>query len=127
MTRIDTLSLNDPEVEEMRRTNKQGLGTLADMISDAEEFLSDLDEKLNQMGMLLTQIRKEREILTLIPLTQHDARIRMNAHQSILRTGIACPNCGAELEDDDNVVMTSWPGQVKCHCTSCKWKGVRLA
>lgn len=38
-------------------------------------------------------------------------------------TGVACPKCGAELERDLSVVLTSNPPQSATRCTKCDYKG----
>lgn len=40
--------------------------------------------------------------------------------------GIACPNCGAELVDSDQMIMDSYPAQKNIHCTGCGYRGRRF-
>ena len=42
--------------------------------------------------------------------------------------GIACPKCGAELEDTAPMVtLTSWPTQKNVGCPRCHYVGYRIA
>jgi hypothetical protein len=41
--------------------------------------------------------------------------------------GIACPECGDELWDDNpNICLPSNPPQFRIHCRSCGYTGTRL-
>lgn len=37
--------------------------------------------------------------------------------------GVECPECGAELQIDTMIVLTSYPEQHSYHCPVCKWHG----
>jgi DNA-directed RNA polymerase subunit RPC12/RpoP len=39
--------------------------------------------------------------------------------------GIACPNCGEELIDSDNYILTSNPPQRNVKCLKCDFKSFR--
>lgn len=42
--------------------------------------------------------------------------------------GIACPNCGEELMDSNPMMtLTSHPAQKNTHCSSCDYRGYRIA
>lgn len=41
--------------------------------------------------------------------------------------GIACPQCGAELNDLDNRICMSLPPQRNVGCLKCNWSGFRIA
>jgi hypothetical protein len=41
--------------------------------------------------------------------------------------GIACPDCGAELHDEDpNFILTSNPPQTRVKCPKCDYIGYRF-
>lgn len=40
--------------------------------------------------------------------------------------GIACPNCGAELYDSDDLILASNPPQKNIHCNKCGFMGYRV-
>lgn len=66
---------------------------------------------------------------TLVSLKEFNERKRrtpaMGAYPR--RNGIACPECRAELMDSDSMVLVSFPAQRNVHCSSCSYKGCRLA
>jgi len=39
---------------------------------------------------------------------------------------IACPNCGNELFDSDDMILTSYPPKKNIHCSNCNYHGYRL-
>lgn len=41
--------------------------------------------------------------------------------------GLACPKCGAELQDSDGMVLTSHPAQRSVNCSKCDYQGYRIA
>ena len=44
------------------------------------------------------------------------------------KNGIACPECGSELEDSDpHSTLASNPPQKNVNCTKCDYKGYRVA
>jgi len=66
-------------------------------------------------------------------LNDHDAE-RWNAHQELQRlsrrhpNGIACPKCGAELNDSNpSRTLLSNPPQKDVDCGACGYRGCRLA
>ncbi len=63
----------------------------------------------------------------LISLEEHDEQIR-KAYSRVpdRRNGIACPACGAQLQDVSDVVYTSCPAQRAVECPACGYEGMRL-
>lgn len=41
--------------------------------------------------------------------------------------GIACPECGNELQDESATVLMSWPAQKRVICPSCGYQGLRVS
>jgi predicted RNA-binding Zn-ribbon protein involved in translation (DUF1610 family) len=41
--------------------------------------------------------------------------------------GLACPECGAELQDTDGSRLMSSPPQVRVNCSKCGFFGYRIA
>lgn len=60
---------------------------------------------------------------TLIPWEEHKQRKRGYYDKRYVESGIACPQCEAELLVDKWVVLTSCPPQHSYHCEKCKWHG----
>ena len=40
--------------------------------------------------------------------------------------GIACPKCGAELQDTDAGILLSYPAQKRVKCSKCDYVGYRI-
>lgn len=59
----------------------------------------------------------------LIPWEEHKSKEREYYSKRYVESGIACPQCGAELLVDKWVVLTSYPPQRGYHCEKCKWHG----
>lgn len=60
---------------------------------------------------------------TLIPWKEHKDKIIECYNKRYVESGIACPQCGAELLVDKWVVLTSYPPQRGYYCEVCKWHG----
>jgi hypothetical protein len=61
----------------------------------------------------------------LITLEEHNKRATQINHTG--GNGIACPNCGSELFDNnDSLVLTSYPPQYLIFCRECNYKGTRF-
>ena len=66
----------------------------------------------------------------LIPLDAYNESARKIAfadYKDICRpNGIACPQCGAELVDKSQEVLTSFPAQKRVKCLTCDFSGLRI-
>jgi len=66
----------------------------------------------------------------MITLDEHNARRPriMNQSNEPTPNGIACPDCGKELQDSNPMmVLASNPPQKAINCPSCGYHGFRLA
>lgn len=62
----------------------------------------------------------------LISLKEHNNIFNNFKYENIkVGNGIACPNCGEELFDSDNYILTSNPPQRNVHCEKCNFKSYR--
>ena len=50
-------------------------------------------------------------------------------HLATMRSpnGVACPACGHELRDSDELLIATYPAKKCVHCPACDWKGTVLA
>jgi hypothetical protein len=60
----------------------------------------------------------------LISLADWDAQ-QQNKHLRL--TGIACPECGAELADIEDHPLPGYPPRMRVKCTKCRWEGKRIS
>jgi transcription initiation factor IIE alpha subunit len=44
--------------------------------------------------------------------------------KELMLTGIACPECGEELQYSDHGTMLSSPPKKRVNCTECDYKGI---
>ena len=66
----------------------------------------------------------------LITLAKHNELIRKSWElvRFPRKNGIACPECGHELQDTDHELLgITNPPQTRVSCSHCIWKGTRLA
>lgn len=59
----------------------------------------------------------------LIPFWKHWDGKYITYDKYIVKTGIACPKCGEELNADYNMALTSNPIQYHAWCVNCGWIG----
>lgn len=77
--------------------------------SNCEKCIKELISNQNHLQSL-KEYNKERSKLYITP--------KFN--------GIACPECGEELYDIDNEILTSYPPQMRIQCLKCEFKDTRL-
>jgi DNA-directed RNA polymerase subunit RPC12/RpoP len=61
----------------------------------------------------------------LISLKEHNSRNLFEYNNVKKGNGVECPNCGEELVDSDNYILTSNPPQRNVHCPKCNFKSYR--
>ena len=58
-------------------------------------------------------------------LARHNQEVR-DAMNNPNKNGIACPNCGSELDDVGRGILLSNPPQMEVKCFNCGYTGYRL-
>ena len=61
----------------------------------------------------------------LITLEQHTHMV-MTRESEKKYNGIACPECGSELFDPNDIIYDSYPAQVDTQCSGCEYRGMRF-
>jgi hypothetical protein len=88
-----------------------------------EELLKSMVDGYNKF----MEEKKSEQKPKLISLEEwNEERLALTEPEYPHPNGIACPDCGGELNDTDSGILMSYPGQKRVLCPLCGFKGTRI-